>query len=305
MPRNNKIMEWRWFIVGSIILCAALGAFFWAFSLGTLSPSRRFLLLWMLPLASGFACGCFAGSIKATTKGTLAVVATGGFAVWLLTFFLLQRVPVEEPSNPKVINLLQELQASINDMKAKQKQGGVIFETSDLADQERALSALTSQPLDTSFTLTPGAPQWLRIALAELGQGETPGPDSNPRIIEYFSSVNIAPSELLTEDIAWSAAFVSWAFEKAGISTPRSAMNARFLNWGVRLAEPKEGCLVLIERGNSSHMQSANFRPYHSGFFIKDMGSSILIVSGNSENKVRITAVPKSRVEAYLYPPNA
>lgn len=48
--------------------------------------------MWLLPLSSGFAAGCFVGSLKASGPiGQLAVTATGGFAVWLLSYFLLPR----------------------------------------------------------------------------------------------------------------------------------------------------------------------------------------------------------------------
>lgn len=94
MPPTRNTTNWPWFIVGCVMLVAALVAFFWAFSLRDLTESQRFLLMWLLPLASGFAVGCFAGSTHATgTLGTITVAATGGFAVWLLSYFLLPKPP--------------------------------------------------------------------------------------------------------------------------------------------------------------------------------------------------------------------
>jgi len=64
------------------------------FEAGHLTPDQRFILLWILPLASGFMCGAFAGKISAATKSAWAgwaVAATGGFAVWILTYFLLPK----------------------------------------------------------------------------------------------------------------------------------------------------------------------------------------------------------------------
>jgi hypothetical protein len=91
---SHSHTNWPWFVVGCILLAAGLAAFFWAFSLDYLSPSRRFLLMWLLPLASGFACGCFAGSLKVSGPvGTVVVAATGGFAVFLLTHLLLPNIP--------------------------------------------------------------------------------------------------------------------------------------------------------------------------------------------------------------------
>lgn len=99
-PGSGHHVNWPWFILGCVFVVAGLALVFWAFALGEITPARRFLLLWILPLVSGVACGCFAGSIRITGPlGTLAVVATGGFAVWLLSFFLLVRIPVDNPND--------------------------------------------------------------------------------------------------------------------------------------------------------------------------------------------------------------
>jgi hypothetical protein len=88
MPREP--VNWPWFIVGLTVLAASLLVFFWAFALGDLTPARLYLLRWLLPLASGFICGCFAGSLRVSGPiGALVIGATGGFAIWLLTFFFL------------------------------------------------------------------------------------------------------------------------------------------------------------------------------------------------------------------------
>jgi hypothetical protein len=48
--------------------------------------------MWLLPLASGFACGCFAGPLRLSGPiSSLAIAATGGFAVWLLSYYLLPK----------------------------------------------------------------------------------------------------------------------------------------------------------------------------------------------------------------------
>ena len=98
MSNGKAPIAWPWFIVGCVLLLAALVAFFWGFALGDLTSSQRSLLMWLLPLASGFAAGCFAGSLHATgTVGTVTISAFGGFAVWVLSYFLL---PSGEPHLP-------------------------------------------------------------------------------------------------------------------------------------------------------------------------------------------------------------
>jgi len=96
MNNGSRSFSWPWFILGCFLLLVAVVAFFWGFALGELTPARRFLLMWILPLASAFACGCFSGAMSASGPlGTLTIAATGGFAVWLLSYFLL---PNPEPS---------------------------------------------------------------------------------------------------------------------------------------------------------------------------------------------------------------
>src|SRR5205823_10265595 len=71
MNNGSRSFSWPWFILGCFLLLVAVVAFFWGFALGELTPARRFLLMWILPLASAFACGCFSGAMSAS--GPLAL----------------------------------------------------------------------------------------------------------------------------------------------------------------------------------------------------------------------------------------
>lgn len=85
-------ISWPFFLVGVGLTAFAFYICAKAFDVGTLTNDQRFILLWLFPLASGFLCGSFAGSISAKTKKGYTgwvVAATGGFAVWILSYFLL------------------------------------------------------------------------------------------------------------------------------------------------------------------------------------------------------------------------
>ena len=86
-------LEPRFFYVGCVLLLFAVGMAMWAFSKGDLTADQRNILLWCLPLASGFGCWTFAGSLSAKAKGWqgITISAMGGFGVWFLTHFLLFR----------------------------------------------------------------------------------------------------------------------------------------------------------------------------------------------------------------------
>jgi hypothetical protein len=93
---GDSPVSMRYFVVGVILLIFAMALAIWGFGIGRLTPDQRFILLWALPLASGFAAGSFTGAIKTEGKRLipgLAIVATGGFAVWLLSYFLLPKGP--------------------------------------------------------------------------------------------------------------------------------------------------------------------------------------------------------------------
>jgi hypothetical protein len=82
-------LEWKRFSLGCALLFVAVGLMIWGFSLGTLTQDQRRLLVWLLPLASGFAVCAFAGSLSARTSHGIFVSAAGSFAIWTITFFYL------------------------------------------------------------------------------------------------------------------------------------------------------------------------------------------------------------------------
>jgi hypothetical protein len=90
---QQHTLEWRFFFLGCFILLVAIGMALWGFSHGDLSKDQRNILLWILPLASGFSAWSFAGSLSVKGKGWqgFAIAATGGFGVWLLSHFVLFR----------------------------------------------------------------------------------------------------------------------------------------------------------------------------------------------------------------------
>jgi hypothetical protein len=90
--QSSPKVEWRYFCVGVLFLLFGIGLALWAFSKGQLTPDQRMILLWALPIISGFVCGSFTGSLTVNSRGFwpgVVATATGGFGVWLLTYFML------------------------------------------------------------------------------------------------------------------------------------------------------------------------------------------------------------------------
>jgi hypothetical protein len=111
----NLFLLLYWY-AGALALIIGFVFAFWAFSLPGLRPHQFFILSWILPLTSGIVAGAFSGSIttkvsKSEWKG-LFIAATGGSAVWLITFLILPRIlpPVHlDPDDVAELNgLLQQ-----------------------------------------------------------------------------------------------------------------------------------------------------------------------------------------------------
>lgn len=87
-------IDGRFFVIGCILLAAAILLAFWGFQLGCLSVYQERILQWALPLASGFGAGAFAGALTLNSKSNrlipgIIVTASGGFGVWLITVYVL------------------------------------------------------------------------------------------------------------------------------------------------------------------------------------------------------------------------
>ena len=104
--KDPHALEWRWFTLGSVLFLVAVALVIWGLSLGTLTEDQRRLLMWALPLASGFAAGLFAASLSAQARNWIPatfITGSGGFAIWLITFLFLfpeSKVVKESPKQP-------------------------------------------------------------------------------------------------------------------------------------------------------------------------------------------------------------
>jgi len=139
-------------------------------------------------------------------------------------------------------------------------------------------------------------------ALNELVVEQIPSKESNPRILQYFSAVNI-PTDgtvALHDETSWCAAFVSWVLEQCSIPSKRTLWALTYAHFGVKLDAPIKGCLVVLKRGEKNG---------HVGFYDCEDENSIFVLGGNQSNKVTISAFPKDRLIAYrgleIPPPSA
>jgi uncharacterized protein (TIGR02594 family) len=139
---------------------------------------------------------------------------------------------------------------------------------------------------------TPESPKWLEVAVREIGVEEVPGPEDNPRIIEYHRATTLKATD---DSVAWCSSFVNWCMKQAGIQGTRSAAARSWLTWGKRIDSPRNGCIVVLRRGNNPNNG-------HVAFFVGDGDSSIRLLGGNQSNQAKVSAFPKTMVLSYRWP---
>jgi uncharacterized protein (TIGR02594 family) len=141
---------------------------------------------------------------------------------------------------------------------------------------------------------TPSLPMWYVIAREEMTNGvkEITGEKHNPRILQYHKATSLKATD---DETAWCSAFANWCMQTAGLKGSGSAAARSWLDWGKKLEEPKEGCIVVFKRGSQPWQG-------HVGFFAGFDGDNVLTLGGNQGNEVKIAPYAKNRVLGYRWP---
>lgn len=138
----------------------------------------------------------------------------------------------------------------------------------------------------------PDSPKWLEAAIKEIGVLEVPGSGDNPRVLEYHQTTTLKATD---DSVPWCSSFVNWCMKQAGIEGTKSAAARSWLTWGQKLDSPRNGCVVVLRRGNSP----ANG---HVAFYVGDGTSNIRLLGGNQGDQVKVSTFPKTMVLSYRWP---
>lgn len=136
-------------------------------------------------------------------------------------------------------------------------------------------------------------PKWLQLAKSEIGTREIVGKKHNPKIVQYFRDVH--NSWVVDDETPWCAAAVGSWLERSGETSTRKLTARSYLNWGIKVANPIPGDVVVFSRGNSSWQG-------HVGFFVKRDSRGIHVLGGNQGNAVSIAVYSPSRLLGYRRP---
>lgn len=134
-------------------------------------------------------------------------------------------------------------------------------------------------------------PKWMPIARGLIGVREIKGPEHAPEILQMWR--DIKRGGIRNDETPWCAAFVGAVLERAGIVSSRFESAASYLTWGVQLAAPALGCVVVFTREGGGHV----------GFVVgQDQKGSLLVLGGNQSDAVNIRAFSRTRVSGYRWP---
>jgi uncharacterized protein (TIGR02594 family) len=158
------------------------------------------------------------------------------------------------------------------------------------------LQDVQSVPPSATIDLPAGLPPWMKVAYGEIGQREISGAAHNPRVLEYFQSMQI-PQTPKDDETPWSSAFIHWVLKQSGITGSGSLGNRSWMKWGV--ASPlKAGCIAVFWIG------SPEAETGHAGFLVSVLedGNRLAILGGNQANQVSISMFSKSRLLGCRWP---
>ena len=134
---------------------------------------------------------------------------------------------------------------------------------------------------------------WMAVARAELGVCNAPPGASNPRITAYHAGTNIPGYD---DKANWCSSFVDWTLRQVGIAGTGSALARSWLSWGVPLAAPVEGCVVVLWRDDPGSWKG------HVGYFVRIDGDRVVLLGGNQLEQVCENAYPLDSVLAWRWP---
>ncbi len=140
------------------------------------------------------------------------------------------------------------------------------------------------------------APIWLTHARLFIGLREVPGPGSNPSVIRLANRLAPWIRSFYTNDgIAWCGLFCASMLTDAmpAAPIPKNPLSAlAWATWGVPLAEPCLGAVMVFKRPSGGHV----------AFYEGEDTTHYHVLGGNQGDKVSVMRIEKSRCVAVRWP---
>jgi len=125
--------------------------------------------------------------------------------------------------------------------------------------------------------------------LSHYGLNEVPGPQSNPKILEFFQELGY---DWVNDDstTSWCSAMLSYYAKKCGYEY-YSGLDARgWLKMPIMVLKPMPGDVVVLWRNNPLSWEG------HCGLFINWTDTKVYLLGGNQGNQINISVYPRDRI---------
>ena len=134
-------------------------------------------------------------------------------------------------------------------------------------------------------------PNWLMIARSYIGLAEIPGKEHSPTIAGWLTGLKAWWRD---DETPWCGVFVAECMRASAIELPKHWYRAKgWLDWGVPIAVPIVGCVVVYERKGGGHV----------GIVVgKDQRGNLMTLGGNQGNKVSIMPFALERAIGFRFP---
>lgn len=131
-------------------------------------------------------------------------------------------------------------------------------------------------------------PRMLIEALALHGTHEAPGERDNPDILGWAAELGGEVAKVYTHDsVAWCGLFVAIAAKRAFWPVvDRPLWAANWLKWGVEVATPMLGDILVFTRPGGNHV----------GFYVGEDATHFHVLGGNQTDQVNVVRIAKSRL---------
>jgi uncharacterized protein (TIGR02594 family) len=134
-------------------------------------------------------------------------------------------------------------------------------------------------------------PKWLEKAESYIGLKEISGPKNNDKVVNFWKLIHL--NSISNDEIPWCAAFVGAILELSDIKSTRSGLAKSYLNWGVKLDKPIQGCVVVFTRKGGGHV----------GFVEGvDKFGNLYVLGGNQSDSVSVKLFKTDNVVGYRWP---
>jgi uncharacterized protein (TIGR02594 family) len=160
--------------------------------------------------------------------------------------------------------------------------------------------------IETAPSIELVRPPWAQYAFDNIGIHEVAGLKDNPWIVDALALAGLPGRH---DETPWCGACATKCMVKTGFGHPKHPAAARsWFGYGVRLAHPILGCILVFERVDP---REPTVKHGHVGFYERTLFDAVGdamaydTLGGNEDNSLKIKPYAAHRLLGCFYPPDA